>query len=362
MNIMLFSRILAKTGVGNYVKSLGEELVVQGHSVTVISSTKDLDLDTRINFVRIPSVASSNPIHILKAIKALRSVIKANNIQVVHCHHRKAALLMQLYNVFYRVPFVYTLHLANIPSDFIHRKLTFVGKRAIAISKDVRDSLIYELGVQPEKITDIPNGVKVLAALTTEEIKHQKELWSIPEDKYVLALHSRIDPVKNHLLMVDAVARLSDKAKAKIVVVCSGEKTGAYYELLTAHIAEKGLEDQFRFIGWCDTNKVLSIADFLFLPSIKEGFALSVAEAFLLHVPVARTKTAGFEEQKYCLPIDAQDPQPIVDIIEDLVENGKEQYRDRIEAAYELAMIEFTIEVMTKRNVTVYEEVCSNAQ
>ncbi|MBQ3064010.1 MAG: glycosyltransferase [Clostridia bacterium] len=358
MNILLFSRILAKTGVGNYVKSLSEDLVNQGHTVTVVSSTKELVLDERVDFVCMPA-ASNNPFRIFGVVRRLHKLIKENDIEVVHCHHRKAALIMRLYNVFHRIPFVYTLHLANIPSDFLHRKMTFVGKRAIAISKEVEESLVNDLRISPAKITNIPNGVKPMVPLTHAQIELQKAEWSIPQGKYVLTLHSRIDAVKNHLLMVEAIARLSPQAKDKIVVVCSGEQSGAYYEQVAARIAELGLQDIFRFVGWCDTVRVLGISDFLFLPSLKEGFPLSVAEAFLLRVPVARTKTAGFEEQKYCLPLDVSDPQPIVDIIEDLVANGKEQYKERIEAAYTLAMEEFTIEVMTARNVSVYKEVCA---
>lgn len=44
MNIMLFSRIIAKSGVGNHMKLLSEELTRQGHKVVVVSSTNDLKL------------------------------------------------------------------------------------------------------------------------------------------------------------------------------------------------------------------------------------------------------------------------------------------------------------------------------
>lgn len=33
MNVLLMARIIAKTGVGNHVKQLSEELANQGHSV-----------------------------------------------------------------------------------------------------------------------------------------------------------------------------------------------------------------------------------------------------------------------------------------------------------------------------------------
>lgn len=44
MNILLFSRIVAKSGVGNYMKQLSDELINQGHHVVVVSSINDLNL------------------------------------------------------------------------------------------------------------------------------------------------------------------------------------------------------------------------------------------------------------------------------------------------------------------------------
>ena len=43
MNILLFSRILAKTGVGNHIKQLGTQLKELGHKVYVVSSTNELN-------------------------------------------------------------------------------------------------------------------------------------------------------------------------------------------------------------------------------------------------------------------------------------------------------------------------------
>ena len=44
MNILLFSRIIAKTGVGNHINELAHELVNQGHNVVVVSGTNDLNI------------------------------------------------------------------------------------------------------------------------------------------------------------------------------------------------------------------------------------------------------------------------------------------------------------------------------
>ena len=133
MNIMLFSRIIAWSGVGNHISQLARELSKAGHNVIVVSSTNDRKIgqgngNEKFFFL---SPITLNPVNILKGIQKLYRIIIEEKIEVVHCHHRMAALYMQAYNLFYKVPVVYTLHLADVPSDFFHRKMTFFGDQAI---------------------------------------------------------------------------------------------------------------------------------------------------------------------------------------------------------------------------------------
>lgn len=44
MNILLFPRVILKTGVGVYVKQLTEELCVQGNKVFLVYAQNDLGL------------------------------------------------------------------------------------------------------------------------------------------------------------------------------------------------------------------------------------------------------------------------------------------------------------------------------
>lgn len=44
MNVLLMARIIERTGVGNHVKQLSEELARQGHRVWVIASTNVLNV------------------------------------------------------------------------------------------------------------------------------------------------------------------------------------------------------------------------------------------------------------------------------------------------------------------------------
>lgn len=172
MNVMLFSRIVAKSGIGNHIRELSAELANEGHNVVIVSTTNEQKIESvrNIQFVLLDNL-SLKPTSIPKNIGIIRHIILENKIEVVHCHHRMAALYMRMYNVFYRVPVVYTLHLAGIPSDFLHKKLTFVGDKAIGVSTSVSEFMIDKLDVPSEKVVTILNGVdnKKLFPLSEEE-------------------------------------------------------------------------------------------------------------------------------------------------------------------------------------------------
>ncbi len=184
-----------------------------------------------------------------------------------------------------------------------------------------------------------------------------RDKFSIPNNRYVLLLNSRIDPVKNHMIMVEAVNELPKEIKEKIVVVCTGKKGGTYYHTLVEKIEQYGLCEQFIFVGWVDPYEISSISDFLFLPSHKEGFALNIAEAFFMKLPAARTATCGWEDLKIgCLQIFPDRTDEIKDIIVKLVLKGKKTFSEQIERAYNFANENLTVEVMTKNTVMVYNE------
>ena len=365
MNIMLFPRVLAKTGVGNYVAQLARELNRKGHKVIIVSGLNELSFnDSNIKYIHIPvNKHSKNPIHYLNNIKAICRCIRDNKIDIVHCHHRMAALYMKICSILVGVPFVYTLHSVNIPCDFRHRIVTFVGKAAIAVSTDAYEFLTKKLKVPYKKACKVYSGVdeSKLLPLSDNEQKNLKALWNIDEEKIIVAIHSRIAAIKNHILVAEALNKLPPQQREKIVVVCSGDTNSLYYKKLVAKIAEYNLQHNFRFVGWCDSRDILGIADIMIAPSFKEGFPLNVVEAFLMKVPVARSKTGGYEDQKFCFPISERNCGDVVKILEDFCNGEAEKYRANTEIAYKYAKENFTLEKMTVSTVEIYKKVCEKS-
>ena len=303
-------------------------------------------------------VTSLNPIVLLKQVRELHKVILDRKIDIVHCHHRMAALYMKVYRMFYRIPMVYTLHLADVPADFLHRSMTFVGDKAIGVSTEVSNFLVEKLKVKKNRVVTIFNGVdeKQLSPLSVEEKESLRERWNVEPSNIAFTMHSRIDEVKNHALVVEAVRLMSKEDRKKIKIICSGSQTGSYYEKIAKMIDEYGLNECFVFTGWVNTRDILGISDALILTSTNEGFPLSVVEAFLLKVPVLRTRTGGFADQRYCFELMLDNPQQVKEEMLKIVKSNAD-YREQVEKAYEYAWNNFTVEKMTEKTVAIYQEV-----
>lgn len=128
---------------------------------------------------------SKNPLKIINSLMELHKIIVKNRIDIVHCHHRIAGLFMALYNTIWSIPYIWTLHLAPIQCDFIHRMLTSYGSKAIAVSYEVGEFLNKNLRIPKRDIVYVLNGVdesKLKLVTSNEKIKLKKQI-GIPDDK-----------------------------------------------------------------------------------------------------------------------------------------------------------------------------------
>lgn len=360
MNILLMSRIIARTGVGNHIHQLYNELVRQGHSVWVVASSNEMGIQTPkrggYNFV---NLNTHNPLEVVKNLIAIHKLIKHNDIEIVHCHHRMASLYMRWYNYIWECPYVYTLHLAPIPSDFAHRLVTSYGDRAIAISKEVGDFLRDRFKVPESKISFVLNGVdeSKLTPLTDEEKTRIRQEFGIAANKKVVALHSRITAVKGQMEVAKAVNMLDAKLRKDLVVLCSGEKGGKYYEDFVNYINDNHLEGNFVFCGWKDARSVIGCSDLMMLPSKVEGFGLNCIEAMFLKVPVARSKMGGYLDMAECVyALDDVSPDCIAKCMVELLSN-QNKFQSKIYKAALWVHGVCTLSAMTRNTVAVYHKV-----
>jgi len=110
----------------------------------------------------------------------------------------------------------------------------------------------------------------------------------------VLGIVSRLFPGKGHEYLIKAMPKILNRfpsTKLKII------GTGPIMEELKSLTKLIKLEDSILFTGFVeDLYSVLSSLDIFVLPSLTEGFPLSIMEALAVGLPVAATPVGGIPE------------------------------------------------------------------
>ncbi|MFO7152854.1 MAG: glycosyltransferase [Bacillota bacterium] len=137
------------------------------------------------------------------------------------------------------------------------------------------------------------------------------------KEKLVLLHVGRFAPQKNHLLLIEGVARvLAQYPYIELWLVGDGPLRPAVEKL----VLEKKLQNYVRFMGLRrDIPELLAQADVLLLPSDWEGLPLVVLEAMAAGRPVVATRVGGVpelvEEEKTGFLVPPRDPDALAGAI-----------------------------------------------
>jgi sugar transferase (PEP-CTERM/EpsH1 system associated) len=169
--------------------------------------------------------------------------------------------------------------------------------RYIAVSKDLENWLITKVGVTPDKIQQIYNGVdfSLFAPQTVKPLALLRARWRELDGILVAGTVGRLTPVKDQQLLLQALAHLreghpelSDRLRLLIV----GD--GPLYPVLTQMVEQLALQDVVWLAGdRDDVSSLLQAMDIFVLPSLGEGISNTVLEAMASGLPVIATAVGG---------------------------------------------------------------------
>ena len=248
-----------------------------------------LDVPTR-------AIAAGPPVRGVASLPGLARAIRRERPAVFHAHQtwslscRYGIVAAALARVPVRVAseqlFLEMPRLIGI--NLQHALLTRCLHRQIAVSRHVAYRLHDRFGVPQARIVVIPNAVEPPIRVNVDA-RFRAEIAG--DGKAPLALTvARLDAQKGIAHLVDAAALVPG-----VVFVVAGD--GPHRAALEARAAERGVSSRVRFLGHRrDVPALLAIADLFVLPSLYEGFPLSVLEAMAAGVPVVATAIGGTDE------------------------------------------------------------------
>lgn len=163
----------------------------------------------------------------------------------------------------------------------IRKKYNKKASKIIAVSQSIKEILITRFGVMEEKIIVINNSVdrKKIQKMSEAEIDIKKK-----QDSVWLISIGRVEYQKAQWKLIKAIYYLKQyKNITNIELILLGD--GKYLTELKTLAKNLDIEDKISFIGFVKNPfPYLKIADLLVLPSIYEGFPITVSEAAVLGV------------------------------------------------------------------------------
>ena len=218
---------------------------------------------------------------------------------------------------------------SNWKYRWLRRAMSLLVHQYIAVSRDLADWLGSAIGIRPDRIHQIYNGVDqqkfVPAATRAENILPP---GFAPSEGVVLCTVGRLVEVKDQASLVEAFHLLLERHprwrdSARLVLVGDGPLGPR----LARQVADLGLEQQVWFAGEReDTHRLLQAADIFVLPSLGEGISNTLLEAMATGLPAVATDVGGnpelVEEGASGFLVPVSEPPALADALEKLVESA----------------------------------------
>jgi glycosyltransferase involved in cell wall biosynthesis len=161
----------------------------------------------------------------------------------------------------------------------------------VAVSVPLREHLVRKARIPASRVVTIINGIDTTHFAPRRRSGILRESLGIGPDVPLIGCVARLDPVKNHVLLLEAMALLVRQIPdARLALVGDGPLRDALRE----QAGDLGLEGKVLFAGTlADTATAYRDLDIFVLPSVSEGTSISVLEAMASGTPIVATAVGG---------------------------------------------------------------------
>ena len=173
----------------------------------------------------------------------------------------------------------------------------------VTVSEFSKREIIRYLGVSPEKITVVYNGVDLgfyRSDYGEDQVEQAKKRYHIAGE-YFLYLGT-LEPRKNVERIIEAYALLKEEGDVQLPFLVIAGGKGWLYETIFERVKELDLENQIIFTGYVaepDVPLLMNGAKAFLFPSLYEGFGIPPIEAMACGTAVITSNAASLPEVGY---------------------------------------------------------------
>lgn len=295
-------------------------------------------------------------------IRAIKSIIKSDRIDLVLIHSSKAQTLCILSSMLSRtkIPMVFFRTLIKkVDTNFFRRwKYNYKHLRHIVcVSQAVIDTL-------KPAIDDHSRLSVVGSATDLDQFKHRKptgilrQELGIDKNTTIIGNVSAFVPFKDHHTLVEAAAILV-KTQEHIKFVLAG--TGPLEEDIKTKVSELNLDDYFIFLGFrTDISDIFPDFDMFLFTSNNEPTGGVLLEAYASHVPIVACRAGGIPEVivdgKTGILVAKENPKDVADAVLTII-NDKHKMKALKTAGFQHLKTHFTKEIIANKMLDELQQV-----
>jgi glycosyltransferase involved in cell wall biosynthesis len=241
--------------------------------------------------------------YLLSTRRKLNALIQKYNIEIVQVHAIPliALLLLTLTVRTDMKVLIWTIH--NVKFFHVHKPLirrmyeTLYRLGAnrvsgiIAVSDEVRSSIIRRIGPVQKKISTIYNGVDVSEYEHISGSEIVKKSLGLNQDELVISTVATLTTQKGHKYLIDAASTIVSRYP-NVIFCFIGD--GPLKKQLQTRVRSLNLSEKIRFLGnQTEIPEILGASDFFVLPSLWEGLSIALLEAMAAAKPIVATSVSG---------------------------------------------------------------------
>jgi len=300
-----------------------------------------------VPYTELPNIAARS--FSIKGLLALYRLVKQKSPDIVHTH---ASLAGRIAARLCGCKIVHTRHSVFAPTG---RSFAFLNQRLsdaiIAVSPAAKENLV-QMGIKPESISVIFNGIKPVRRYSEQEKNDIRASYGIKPGAFVVSQLARLIDIKGHDYTLDAAKKWPD-----ITVLIAGE--GPHEEHLRRRAKEESISNVI-FMGFIDkVADIHNISDLQINTSYgTEATSYSLLDGMSLGIPAVVSDFGGnpyvITHSKNGLVFPEKDANALADAVLQ-IKNDSTLYQKLSKGAIEEFESRFKIEDMAKHMENLYQ-------